>query len=136
MGYDSFKDTKTGLIYDNYIDLLNLQNKRIDELEENILFKDKEIKRIRKNWNNGKLAQRRLYDSLKLRSKEILKQCEQEKVSFLEEKLEELKDFCETWKRTSDYFEYVIINETSGIRTVPTLFEFIDEQIEKLNKGK
>lgn len=90
-GYDSFKDTKTGLIYDNYIDLLNLQNKRIDELEENLLFKDKEIKRIRKNWNNGKLAQRRLYDSLKLRSKEILKQCEQEKVSFLEEKLEELK---------------------------------------------
>lgn len=32
-GYESFKDNKTGEIYDNYIDLLNQQNQRIEELE-------------------------------------------------------------------------------------------------------
>ena len=35
-GYDSFKDTKTGEIYDNHIDLLNQQDQRIAELEEQL----------------------------------------------------------------------------------------------------
>lgn len=35
-GYDSFKDTKTGEISDNYIHLLNQQDQRISELEEQV----------------------------------------------------------------------------------------------------
>jgi hypothetical protein len=35
-GYDSFKDTKTGEISDNYIHLLNKQAERIEELEEQL----------------------------------------------------------------------------------------------------
>lgn len=35
-GYDSFKDTKTGEISDNHIHLLNQQDQRIAELEEQI----------------------------------------------------------------------------------------------------
>lgn len=35
-GYDSFKDTKTGEISDNHIDLLNQQDQRIAELEEQL----------------------------------------------------------------------------------------------------
>lgn len=35
-GYESFKDTKTGEIYDNHIDLLNQQDQRIAELEEQL----------------------------------------------------------------------------------------------------
>ena len=35
-GYESFKDNKTGEIYDNYIDLLNEQSQRIAELEEQL----------------------------------------------------------------------------------------------------
>ena len=33
-GYDSFKDTKTGEISDNHIHLLNQQDQRISELEQ------------------------------------------------------------------------------------------------------
>lgn len=35
-GYDSFKDTKTGEISDNYILLLNQQDQQIAELEEQL----------------------------------------------------------------------------------------------------
>lgn len=35
-GYDSFKDTKTGEISDNHIHLLNKQDQRIAELEEQL----------------------------------------------------------------------------------------------------
>lgn len=35
-GYESFKDNKTGEIYDNYIDLINQQSERISELEEQL----------------------------------------------------------------------------------------------------
>ena len=35
-GYESFKDNKTGEIYDNYIDLLNQQDQRIAELEKQL----------------------------------------------------------------------------------------------------
>lgn len=35
-GYESFKDNKTGEICDNYIDLLNQQDQRISELEEQL----------------------------------------------------------------------------------------------------
>ena len=35
-GYDSFKDTKTGEIIDNHIHLLNQQDQRISELEEQL----------------------------------------------------------------------------------------------------
>ena len=35
-GYDSFKDTKTGEISDNHIHLLNQQDQRIAELEEQL----------------------------------------------------------------------------------------------------
>lgn len=35
-GYESFKDNKTGEICDNYIDLLNQQEERIAELEEQL----------------------------------------------------------------------------------------------------
>lgn len=35
-GYECFKDNKTGEICDNYIDLLNQQDQRIAELEEQL----------------------------------------------------------------------------------------------------
>lgn len=35
-GYESLKDNKTGEIYDNYIDLINQQDQRIAELEEQL----------------------------------------------------------------------------------------------------
>lgn len=43
-GYDSFKDTKTGEIIDNHIHLLNQQNQRIAELEQQLAeLKEKAI---------------------------------------------------------------------------------------------
>lgn len=40
-GYESFKDNKTGEIHDNYIELLNQQDQRITELEEQLKKKPK-----------------------------------------------------------------------------------------------
>lgn len=62
-GYDSFKDTKTGEISDNHIHLLNQQDQRIAELEEQLKnaivpkFKvGQEVWCVYEYWWNGKFA--------------------------------------------------------------------------------
>lgn len=52
--------------------------------------KEKELKRIKKNWELSKGQQRRLYDSLKLRCKDALKQIDQDKIELLEKMKENI----------------------------------------------
>ena len=41
IGYCSYRDTETGVIGDNFVDILNQQDKRIKELEEeNVLLEN------------------------------------------------------------------------------------------------
>lgn len=42
IGYCSYRDTETGVIGDNFVDLLNQQDKRIKELEENLVKYEKD----------------------------------------------------------------------------------------------
>lgn len=42
IGYCSYRDTETGVIGDNFVDLLNQQDKRIKELEENLAKYEKD----------------------------------------------------------------------------------------------
>ena len=69
-GYDSFKDNKTGEICDNYIDLLNQQDKRIAELEEQLSEKEillqygkTEIKKLNKRINDIVKRDEKLFKS-------------------------------------------------------------------------
>lgn len=53
IGYCSYKDKETGVIGDNFVDLLNQQNKRIKELEEKLdIVRQKDII-IRQNCRQG-----------------------------------------------------------------------------------
>ena len=67
-GYDSFKDTKTGEISDNYIHTLNQQDQRIAELEEQlknaVILEPDHYVIITNGWKNKKygvaLSQQRI----------------------------------------------------------------------------
>lgn len=75
----------------------------------------------------------RLLEIIKAKDKEIESQ---DKIDYAVEQLERVKEFCENWKRIEPYFEYVIIKETSGVRCVPALYEFIDQLITEIKEGK
>lgn len=50
--------------------------------------------------------------------------------------LEKVKEYCEAWKQYADYYNYVLIEETAGIKGIPTLYEYINNQIAELRGEK
>lgn len=105
------------------------KEKEIEEIQYNFNCAKNELTRLNKNWNNSRIQQRRLYYNLKENQN-------QDKIEFAIAELEKVKEFCENWKRIETYFEYVIIEENSGIRCVPTLYEEIDNRINQLEEMK
>lgn len=46
IGYCSYRDTETGVIGDNFVELLNQQDKRIKELEKELEYMTKQAKKF------------------------------------------------------------------------------------------
>ena len=92
--------------------------------------KDKELKRIKKNWELSKGQQRRLYDSLKLRCKDALEQINQDKIELLEK----VKEFCDNPKYQVDYEYYTDCWATAIDKD--SLLNTIDNQIKQLKEMK
>lgn len=40
---------------------------------------------------------------------------------------EKIKNYCENWKQYANFYNYVKIEETSGIKVCPTLYDVLDE---------
>lgn len=59
--YESFKDTKTGDIRYDFIDVMNEQDNKIQELEKQLQKKDKRIKELKKSL---KLACEAVFDEI------------------------------------------------------------------------
>ena len=89
---------------------------QIEELKKELAEKENKIEKLNKNIIN------------------LIEHEQQDKFLFCIEKLEELKEFCENWKCYTELINYVIVEEKSGIRCVPTLYEEIDNQIKQLKE--
>lgn len=114
------KLTEQKLLADNIIKSYVEANKN---LGEQLVEKEKELKRIKKNWELSKGQQKRLYDSLKLRCKDALEQIDQDKISFAVEQLSQaIKNI-----KKCNYKDFGIIYQSDAIAV-------IDKQIEELKK--
>ena len=106
------------------IDMCGAYHKDCEELERQLAEKEKELKRIKKNWELSKGQQRRLYDSLKSRCKNTLEQIDQDKISFAVEQLEKAKGKIQhniVFVSCDDYLDVI---------------EEINNQIKQLKEGK
>lgn len=110
--------------------IIKQQREKIKELtEQNKKLKEDLI--YEKNfWNENNKKNHYLYKKLENKNCQLQQSQNQKAI----ECLEKVKEYCEHWKLYSEYFNYVLTEETSGIRTVQTLYECIDNQIAELKK--
>ena len=126
-GYESFKDTKTCEIYDNHIDLLNQQDKRIKELKE----ENQQLKQKVNDWKQRFEASEKRYQTLQEHFVKVInlkndkiKQLKQAQKQLAIEELEKLKYFID--------YNIEIENDVGALK----LQEFYDNQIKKLRGGE
>lgn len=113
---------------DNIEDFLNEQFKEIKELQEEI---KKWKKYLAQSEENRKFEQEK--KNIAWARVGELKQTQNSKAI---EVLDKVKEYCENWKQYADYYNYVLLEETGGVRTIQTLYEFINNQITELIGGK
>ena len=119
-----------------YIDLVSGYSKKCKDYEQQLAEKEKEIESLKLcKCASCKNEYDFMLEGMVADLEKELDKCNQDKTTFAIEKLEQVKEFCENWKQTSDYCEYVITQETTGIRCVPTLNDFIDQLISEI-KGE
>ncbi len=51
-------------------------------------------------------------------------------LELVKEVCAKIKDYCENWKQYTNFYNYVKVEEKSGIRVCPTLYDILD-QIQK-----
>ena len=143
---EAIKDNQTGDIV-NAVEVLNQQDKRINELEEmqkaykeisyNETLQTFELNNIKSE--NAQLKQQLAEKDEELKYYETLlkRQCseckDQDKISFAIEELEKVKDWCKEY-RTEDEFGVSTINVDDELNTEDNLLNFIDNQIKQLKE--
>lgn len=114
--------------------------KLVEEKNNQLAEKEKELKRIKKNWELSKGQQRRLYDSLKLRCKDALEQIDQDKISFAVEQLEMVKNIIHRLDVAPDEINKLTIaldNYSNGFhKSRYKVINIIDNQIKTIKEMK
>lgn len=133
---DIIKDNQTDKEYtefdaDDLVDLLNEQNEKIKELESQVAKWKQDYENCSKLEKIISKERQYCLDNWR-ESEEEIKQLKQSQNSKAIEVLENVKEYCENWKQYADYYTYVLLEETCGVRTVISLCEFIDSQITEL----
>lgn len=72
-------------------------------------------------------------------SEECYKDCPLQSIKTHDRKLvkkvcKKIKEYCENWKQYADFYNYVLVEETTGIRVCPTLYDILD-QIQRENEN-
>lgn len=66
-------------------------------------------------------------DSLSKENSRLKAELHKEKQEIVNEVCEKIKDFCENWKQYKSFYNYVLVEEKSGIKVCPTLYDFLDQ---------
>ena len=128
-GTNTVKDNKTNQFYGCVVDLLNQQDKRIKELEQQNLSLQEQSIRDNQNWIEETTQ---LKQQLAEKNKEIekLNACVKFYKSYYISFNEKVIDELEKVKRYIDDKAYYVEEENFGIE----INEYIDNQIEELKK--
>lgn len=133
--YDNELNSNRIMDAEEIFDLFNEQNEKIKELEKDVNLWKSKAEHMLNVWKDQSAKDlKKIYDFA-----EEIQQLKQSQNSKAIEVLDKVKKYCENWKTYGDYYNYVLVEETSGVRTIQNLYEFINNQMTELkgeNNGK
>ena len=138
LGTNSIKDNKTNQIYDYIVDLLNQQDKRIKELEEEngyVLFEDGYDKDGNEIHKQVYTTYKEEFTRLVLENKKLRKENQQLKQTQKQLAIEELKLALDNFRNRPAYFD-VARQELCLSEQDKQFIDFINNRIKELGGEK